>query len=59
MIKKATLLFILVAFVICVYGCETVKGACQGASRDWETAKGIGAAAAVMKADEWIRKNLW
>jgi predicted small secreted protein len=43
MIKKAALLFILVAFVVCVYGCET--------------AKGVGTA--VKRADEWMQKILW
>ncbi len=43
MIRKATLLFILVAFVICVYGCETAKGA----------------GTALKRADEWMQKNLW
>jgi len=59
--RKAALVFILLIFIITTYGCETVKGACQGgaegASKDWQTAKGMGPM--VMKADDWIRKNLW
>jgi len=61
MIKKATLLFMFIVFIITVSGCETVKGAFKGGidgtSKDWETAKGVGAA--LMRADEWIQKNLW
>ncbi len=61
MIKKSALLFMLVVFIITVSGCETVKGALkggtEGAKKDWKTAKNAGAA--LMKADEWIQKNLW
>jgi len=59
--KKAALVFILLIFVIAVYGCQTVKGACkggtEGASKDWESRKGL--IAQIMKADDWIRENLW
>ncbi len=43
MIKKTALFFILAAFVITVYGCETAKNA----------------GAALKRADEWVQKNLW
>jgi len=43
MIKKATLLFMFIIFIITVSGCETAKGA----------------GTALMRADEWIQKNLW
>ncbi len=43
MIKKATLLFMFIVFIIIVSGCETVKGA----------------GTALKKADEWMQKNLW
>ena len=34
MIKKATLLFMFIVFIITVSGCETTKGAIQGAKED-------------------------
>jgi len=43
MIKKATLLFMFIVFIITISGCET--------------AKGVGMA--LMRADAWIQKNLW
>jgi len=61
MIKKAALFFMFIVFIVTVSGCETAKGAfkggAEGASRDWETAKGAGPA--LMRADEWMQKNLW
>ena len=61
MIKKATLLFMFIVFIITLSGCETVKGAfkggIEGTKKDWENAKGAGAA--LMKADDWMQKNLW
>lgn len=61
MIKKTVLLFMFVVFIITVSGCETVKGALkggiEGAKKDWKTAKDTGTA--LMKADEWMQKNLW
>jgi len=65
MIKKATLLFMFIVFIITVFGCETVKGAfkggieggSEGTRKDWEAAKNVGAA--LMRADEWIQENLW
>ena len=68
MIKKSALLFMFIVFIITVSGCETVKGSLkggiEGAKKDWETAKGVGTTtkgvgAALMRADEWIQKNLW
>ncbi len=58
MVKKSLLFFLLGVFVIICSGCSTVtkstkgaaEGAVQGAKEDW---------AAVKKADDWIRKNLW
>lgn len=49
-IKKGLALFILTIFVISIGGCETIKGAFDGAKRDWESAK---------KIDDWMQKNLW
>lgn len=57
MIKKATLFFVLSAFLILIGGCETIKGAFEGAKRDWESATGRGTA--LKNADEWMQKNLW
>jgi predicted small secreted protein len=48
--KKRSALFILSILLILMAGCETVKGAFEGAKKDWQTA---------LKADEWIRENLW
>jgi predicted small secreted protein len=54
MLKKSMILFALSVFVILIAGCETVKGAAQGAAegvkKDWQTA---------VKADAWVKKNLW
>jgi predicted small secreted protein len=50
MTRRAVLLFILLAFVISLSGCHTVKGAAEGAKQDYEDAQ---------KADAWMRKNLW
>jgi len=61
MIKKATLFFMFIVFIITVFGCETVKGAfkggIEGTRKDWEAAKNLGAT--LMRADEWMQKNLW
>jgi predicted small secreted protein len=54
MINRAFLLFILLAFVISIGGCNTVsgaaKGAAEGAKKDYEAAK---------KTDSLMRENLW
>ena len=61
MIKKATLLFMFIVFIVTLFGCETAKGALKGGidgiRRDWEAAKNVGAA--LMRTDEWMQKNLW
>ena len=44
-------LFLLVIFSS---GCETFKGAAEGFSLDWQSAKEN-----VQKMDSWIRENLW
>ena len=49
-IKKCTIFFIFSIFLILISGCETMKGAFEGAKKDWDSAK---------KADQWLRKNLW
>lgn len=38
MIKKTTLLFMFIVFIITVSGCETTKGAFQGAKEDYKGA---------------------
>lgn len=43
MIKKATLLFAVIAFIITVSGCETAKGIGTG----------------LKKADNWMQENFW
>lgn len=54
MLKKRVLLFAVSIFLILIAGCETTKGACQGAAegakKDWESLK---------KADEKMREVLW
>lgn len=50
MIKKSFAFFILAIFIGCLSGCETIKGAAEGATKDWATLK---------KADNWLQKNLW
>ncbi len=54
MLKKSTVFFVLLVFVILISGCETAKGAAQGAvqgfGKDWQSAK---------KIDDWMRRNLW
>ncbi len=50
MLKKGILMLLLGIFVFLLAGCETVKGAAEGAKSDLESLK---------KADEWQRKNLW
>lgn len=54
MIKKCCLVFLLLAFVALVSGCQTVTmgltGATDGIQRDWESLKEI---------DSWMRENLW
>lgn len=50
MFKKGIVLFGLFAFIFVIAGCGTVKGAAQGMKEDWQAA---------LKADDWIKKNLW
>ena len=48
---KAPLIILgLYLVLISLAGCETVKGAAEGFSRDWQNAK---------KVDKWMRENLW
>ncbi len=46
----ALLILGLFGIMFFLYGCETAKGAAEGAKKDWQNAK---------KADDWMRKNLW
>jgi len=54
MFKKGIVLFGLFTFIVVIAGCGTIKGtakgAAEGAKEDWQAA---------LKADEWIKKNLW
>ncbi len=50
MIKKTVLLIVAGVFLFLASGCETVKGAADGAQKDLRNAK---------KTDEWMRDNLW
>ena len=60
--RKNFRLLALLIFLLCsAPGCETIKGTLEGgiegARKDWETL--TSAESPLMKADEWIRKNLW
>jgi len=61
MIKKSALLFMLAVFTISIAGCETVKGAIQGAKKDLQTAhqKFMKSFQETQEADDWMQKNLW
>jgi predicted small secreted protein len=48
--KKVFVLPVLLLVLILFTGCETIKGAAEGAKKDWQ---------ALEKADDWMRKNLW
>jgi len=54
MIKKEVIFLIICAFLIFIAGCQTltgaVKGACEGAKKDW---------AAIEGADDWMQENFW
>ena len=47
MIKKGTLLVMILVFVIAITGCGTVK---TGAKKSWQ---------AVGAVDNWMQKHLW
>jgi predicted small secreted protein len=59
--KKSALLFMLAVFIISIAGCETAKGAMQGAKKDLQTARqtAMKGLQAVQKTDAWMRDNLW
>ena len=48
--RSALAICVLYLLLIVLSGCETVKGAAQGFTRDWQNAE---------KVDKWLRKNLW
>jgi len=54
MSRRLVTVFILLAFVILIAGCETVHyallGASDGLQQDW---------ASLQEADAWMRDNLW
>jgi len=50
MIKKGAIFFILSVFLILASGCETAKGAAEGAQKDWDNAK---------KLDKKMQEVLW
>ncbi len=59
--RKSALIFVLVVFAILISGCETAKGAAQGAQLDFQTAKrGTMKCWQVLKsADDWMQRNMW
>lgn len=59
--KKISLLLCLIFCFILLGGCETTKGAATGVGA---TAMGVAKDTknfwqAILKADEWIKENLW
>jgi len=50
MIRKVSLFFLLVVCGVIFSGCNTVRGAYNGAKQDWEAAK---------QWDKNFRKNYW
>ena len=69
MIRKSTLVFILLAVSFLVAGCGTVCGLSKGVAKGVytgasETGKGMsrdanGLIRGIDKADAWIKENLW
>jgi len=70
--KNTFLLWVLFSSFILLAGCETAKGAAYGVGATAQgVGEGIGATAegvakdttnlwqAMLRADEWMRKNLW
>jgi len=61
MLKKATLLFMFIVFIMTLFGCETAKGMLmggfEGLKRDWESTADV--RAALTRTDDWMQKNLW
>lgn len=58
MIKKGTLLVMLLIFIMAIAGCGTVKA---GVRKSWQIAN-TGAKKswqAVQAADNWVQKHLW
>ncbi len=48
---RKTILFLLsVVFLTLCAGCNTLKGAADGFSKDWQEAK---------KVDDWLQRNAW
>jgi len=54
MTRKFAILFVLLAFVILIAGCETIKYAFTGASDGFQQDL-----ATLQEADAWMRDNLW
>jgi hypothetical protein len=48
--KKGFLVFLAGIFLLLASGCETVKGAAEGATKDLKNAK---------QHDKWMQDNLW
>lgn len=48
--KRGIMILVLLLGLAFIYGCGTIKGAAEGAKKDWQV---------LIKADDWVRKNLW
>lgn len=61
MIKRAAPFLLFIIFAAGIFGCETAKGAAKGAQADFQTASRGTANCwqALLKADDWMRENLW
>lgn len=66
--KKGILFCILISLVLLTNGCQTTKGIAQGMGYTVEGTKGMVEGMArdttnlwqmILKADNWIKKNLW
>ena len=61
MFKNISFLFFILAVVIVLQGCNTVKGAGYGARKDVEAVKYemMDANGKLHRTDRWLEKNLW
>ncbi len=59
--RKSALIFVFVVFVILIAGCETTRGAAEGAQLDLQTAhQGARKCWQALKSiDDWVQRNFW
>lgn len=56
-VKKCSLFFILFIFLVLICGCQTMKGAAEGAKKDWQALQKTGEN--IKKADDKMQEVLW